>query len=170
MKSTPRKKVPISIKKEARRLYEAGMHMVDIALELKLNINTLYKYSSKEKWERGRLADLLYIKEHELLTKEVALVRTKKLSEYRSLTDGIVVMGKNIQISTLKQGLSLKENIAFANHVKAIQTSYALDKELYSILTPIEEIEMQLKNVELEEAKERLEKEAGKGGTVNLDY
>ena len=38
MSTTPRKKVPVKIKKEARRLFESGMNMYDVAIELKLNL------------------------------------------------------------------------------------------------------------------------------------
>lgn len=159
MSTTPRKKVPVKIKKEARRLFESGMNMYDVAMSLKLNLNTLYNISSKEGWNKGCLEELLYMTEQELLTKDIATRRIKRMEVYRTLTKGVTDIASNIQ-TTLKDGrvvLGMNENIALANHSKALQTNFMIEKELYGIMSPIQELELDMQRIKHEQLKEKLD-------------
>lgn len=173
MSYTPRKKVSLKIKKEARKLFESGFNMFDIAIELKLNLQTLYNISSKEKWEKGKLEELLYIKEQEGFTENIAVVKEERKKTYRVLTKGITdIVSKtqtDIQDGTVK--LNVNENIALMSQAKALQTNYQLEKELYGLKTPEEEVDLEVKKIKLEQLKRTLEK-TGEGSerTVLLDY
>ncbi|MGL5277904.1 MAG: hypothetical protein ACRC8M_02320 [Cetobacterium sp.] len=160
MSTTPRKKVPLGIKKTARKLFEAGVNMYDIAIELKLNLQTLYNISSKEKWEKGKLKELLYVKEQESLIGNIVALQEERKKTYRVLTKGITDIVARGQ-TNLKDGevkLNINENIALASQAKALQTNYQLEKELYGLRTPEEEIDLEIKRIKLEQLKRTLEK------------
>ncbi|MGL5931912.1 MAG: hypothetical protein ACRCY7_03255 [Cetobacterium sp.] len=159
MSTTPRKKVPAKIKKEARKLFESGMDMYDVAIELKLNINTLYNLSSKEGWEKGVLSELLYMKEQEILTEKIAERRVDRMETYRVLTKGVTDIAAASQ-TTLRNGkviLDMEGSIALANHAKAIQTNFMIEKELYGIMSPSQELELSVQRMKYEELKRKLD-------------
>lgn len=165
MSYTPRKKVPVKIKNEARRLFESGMSMSDVAIELKLNIQTLYNISSKQNWEKGKLEELLYITEQELLTKDIATRKVERLKTYRVLTKGLTDIAEEMQ-TTFKDGkvvLGMNPNIALVSHAKALQTNFAIEKELYGIMSPIQEIELGIATIKYNKLKQQLDKDNENG-------
>ena len=162
-------KVPNEIKKEARKLFESGMDMFDIHQELKINLGTLYNMSSREKWKKGGKKELFFILEAENEIKKLAQSRESKLEEYRELTKNLGIIFKEIQIETHMQGKGDKKKEvrslvkykaeAAAAQAKGISTTYALDKELYNIRTPLEEIELTLARVRYETLKRELKED-----------
>ena len=167
-----RKKTPAAIKKEARKMFESGMRMFDIAVQLKLNINTLYNLSSKEKWEKGILENLLYVKEQEHFVDEVIALREPRKQAYRELAMGITDIIKQEQ-TNMKNGkvkLTLNQSVSIEKHVKALEMGYKLEKELYGIMTPKEEIELETNRVKLEKLKQQLGIDEPSDDEVKLEY
>lgn len=169
-----RKKTPAAIKKEARKMFESGMRMFDIAVQLKLNINTLYNLSSKEKWEKGILENLLYVKEQEHFADEVVALREPRKRKYRELIMGITDIIKQEQ-TNMKEGnikLTLNQSVSIEKHIKALEIGYKLEKELYGIMTPKEEIDLETSRVKLEKLKQQLgiDESNGEGNEIELEY
>ncbi|MGL5856339.1 MAG: hypothetical protein ACRCYA_14000 [Cetobacterium sp.] len=173
MSTTPRKKVPVKIKKEARRLFESGMNMYDVAMTLKLNLNTLYNISSKEGWQKGRLEELFWVKEQEIFIDKIIRLREPRKQTYRDLSKGLTQIIKEEQTNLIdgKIKLSVNQSISLEKHAKALQTNYQLEKELYGLRTPEEEIDLEIKRIKLEQLKRTLEKSSEDDErTVALQY
>lgn len=161
-------KVPLKIKKEARKMFEAGYDMIDVASYLNLNLGTLYNLSSKEGWIKGSSEDLLRVIEHEEDLRAVAEARAEVIKEYRTISNGIreaqVYLDRRVQVTegnvlTAQPVLRKSEAEAVEKRANAMAKTYAVDKELYNIMTPREEIELARERAKYEELKRKLQRE-----------
>lgn len=156
-----RNKVPASVKKEARKLFESGMAMYDIHKHLEINLGTLYNISSKEGWIKGSLNELVYIKEMELVAEELGERKLERLKAYRKLTQGITDQVEFLQGVKANNAPKLVKahNEALSLQATALQKTYQIEKELYGILSPLEEVDLDLKRIEHEKLKKALDKD-----------
>lgn len=143
-------KVSVKKKNEARKLFEAGVDMVNIASKLNLNIGTLYNLSSKESWEKGINEELLCAIERDENLKSIAKLRGIVKDEYRSISQEI-----KLDIINKKAGADKRAS--------ALRNTYLIDKELYNLETPLEELELMKEKLRYETMKQELEEK-------KLDY
>ncbi|MGL4566930.1 MAG: hypothetical protein ACRCU6_00210 [Fusobacteriaceae bacterium] len=150
-------KVSLSTKKEARKMFESGYDMIDIASSLNINLGTLYNLSSKEGWVKGSRQELLRVIETSEELENLVEIRKAIIEKYRDISSGI----KHIKIQMIETALGdgtlpKARAEAIEKLAGAMAKTYAVDKELYSIMTPKEEIELASERVKYEDLKRKL--------------
>lgn len=165
--SKPRAKIDLELKKKARKLFEAGVDMYDIHQSLKINLGSLYNISSKEEWEKGKRKELIHIIETEEELKNLKKVQNVVIEEYKEISITNREILKELQTDThfTGKGKNKKEirslikcrAEALANLTKSAADNFKLDKELYNINTPQEEIELLTKKIKYEALKKALD-------------
>lgn len=159
------KRIPKEVKNKIKKEYELGIDLIDLAIKYGVNYGTLRHIASRKKWQKNRVVDLTWIKEVERLSEELLIKREKKKKEYQSLTQNLIKDLKSIEkLDDYNYVVSEEENKSFAEskanvlklRASAIKELYLVDKELFNLLTPEEELELQTKAVKLEELKRKL--------------
>lgn len=159
-----RKTTTTDLKNLIRQKFEAGQDLIDLAIEYKINYGTLRNLSSKENWQKGILKDIVYIKETEKLTKEIAKKRENKRKEYRERTQEIMEDLQSLEGMDMQMYVALGEEKKSYAETKAtvvklrtssIKELYSIDKELYQILNATEEQELAIKRLKYEELKKK---------------
>ena len=69
-----KKKIRNDLKKEIRRKFECGEDLIELAIEYKLNHGTLRNLSAKEGWEKGKLLNLVRVKESFEISEQAGLI------------------------------------------------------------------------------------------------
>lgn len=159
-----RKTTTTDLKNLIRQKFEAGQDLIDLAIEYKINYGTLRNLSSKENWQKGILKDIVYIKETEKLTKEIAKKRENKRKEYRERTQEIMEDLQSLEGMDMQMYVALGEEKKSYAETKAtvvklrtssIKELYSIDKELYQILNATEEQDLAMKRLKYEELKKK---------------
>lgn len=159
-----RKTTTTDLKNLIRQKFEAGQDLIDLAIEYKINYGTLRNLSSKENWQKGILKDIVYIKETEKLTKEIAKKRENKRKEYRERTQEIMEDLQSLEGMDVQMYVALGEEKKSYAETKAtvvklrtssIKELYSIDKELYQILNATEEQDLAMKRLKYEELKKK---------------
>ncbi|MGL4537888.1 MAG: hypothetical protein ACRCUD_02160 [Cetobacterium sp.] len=159
----PKNKVQLELKKTARKLFEAGMDMPDIAIQLKINLQTLYNLSSKENWEKGKRKELIHCLETEKELLQLKEVMAAAIADYiqieknnREIIQELQTDEKETPTGQLKRALVKSRAEATVAHMIAASTGFKLAKDLYNIRTPNEEVELAMKRLEYEGLKKKL--------------
>lgn len=159
----PKNKVQLELKKTARKLFEAGMDMPDIAIQLKINLQTLYNLSSKENWEKGKRKELIHCLETEEELLQLKEVIAEAIADYiqieknnRKIIQELQTDEKETPTGQLKRALVKSRAEATVAHMIAASTGFKLAKDLYNIRTPNEEVELAMKRLEYEGLKKKL--------------
>lgn len=148
------KRIPNEIKKRLRKEYELGRSLIDLAIKYQINYGTLRHIASKENWIKNRIAEISYLKEVDNLTNKLALEKQTIKSKYQELTKCIFEELEDIDTHSDEEAKKKAEIVDLK--IKSLKESYSLDKELYNILNTSDEIELDIKRVQLEEMKEKL--------------
>ncbi|MFR9020267.1 MAG: hypothetical protein ACLVH8_11245, partial [Fusobacterium sp.] len=129
-----RKTTTTDLKNLIRQKFEAGQDLIDLAIEYKINYGTLRNLSSKENWQKGILKDIVYIKETEKLTKEIAKKRENKRKEYRERTQEIMEDLQSLEGMDMQMYVALGEEKKSYAETKAtvVKLRTSSIKELYS--------------------------------------
>ena len=160
-----KKKTTTELKKILRKKYESGQDLIDLSIEYNINYGTLRNISSKEKWQKGILKDIIYLKEIEELTTRIAKEREEKKEKYRKITNEIMEDLKSLENLDMEMYVTLGEEKKSYAETKAtvikLRTSsmkelYSLDKDLYQILTQSEEQELATRRLKYEELKKKI--------------
>ncbi len=159
----PKNKVQLELKKTARKLFEAGMDMPDIAIQLKINLQTLYNLSSKENWEKGKRKELIHCLETEEELLQLKEVIAKVISDYiqieqnnREIIQELQKDEKETPTGEIKRALVKSRAEAAVAHMIAASTGFKLAKDLYNICTPNEEVELAINKLKYESLKKKL--------------
>lgn len=161
-----RKKISNDLKKKAKDLFECGMDMVDISIELQINLQTLYNMSSKENWEKGKKKELLGMLESEDKLKKLIEIRENVITEYSEIEQENRKILKELQLERNNKGnrkLVKSKSEAASLIMKSASEGFRMAKELYNILTPIEVIELNKKKIEYEKLKKKFGEEIESG-------
>lgn len=159
----PKNKVQLELKKTARKLFEAGMDMPDIAIQLKINLQTLYNLSSKENWEKGKRKELIHCLETEEELLQLKEVIAEVISDYiqieqnnREIIQELQTDEKETPTGEIKRSLVKSRAEAAVAHITAASIGFKLVKDLYNIRTPNEEIELAINKLKYESLKKKL--------------
>lgn len=159
----PKNKIQLELKKTARKLFEAGMDMPDIAIQLKVNLQTLYNLSSKENWEKGKRKELIHLLDTEKELLQLKEVIAEAIADYiqieknnRKIIQELQTDEKETPTGQLKRALVKSRAEATVAHMIAASTGFKLAKDLYNIRTPNEEVELAIKKLEYEGLKKKL--------------
>lgn len=150
--TTKKKKVVPSLKNIIRKRYESGEDLIELALEYKINYGTLRNISSKEKWEKGKALAVARIKETFEAAEDILKKRNKIKQEYIKLTENLRKLALNKDEPKIKA-----QEEALYRRATAIETLYKMDKELHSIYTDKELLELQKEKLKYEVLKKKLE-------------
>lgn len=145
-------KVFTKIKNEIKKAYEAGVDLIDLSLKYMVNYGTLRNIASKEQWQKGRSKSVLQqaIIEDDI-GKRVKL-REEVIGNYRKLHQSHLEYLIELEKSGEKPVIKTREE-ALKNRIAATSELYKLGKELFSIQTPIERVEYELKQIKYEVGK-----------------
>jgi len=157
----PRKRIS-PLEDEIRKRYEAGEDLIELAREYMIPYGSLRGISSKNKWEKGKTKDLIYNEEHLRIVKAETEKRKRIIEEYRKIQAEI----KSVILSDLENldpdpDRMMKVSQYFINTSKSIEVLFKTDRELYHILTDLEEIEYKKKLAEYEKWKAEYEEKDG---------
>lgn len=159
----PKNKIQLELKKTARKLFEAGVDMPDIAIQLKVNLQTLYNLSSKENWEKGKRKELIHLLDTEKELLQLKEVIAEAIADYiqieknnRKIIQELQTDEKETPTGQLKRALVKSRAEATVAHMIAASTGFKLAKDLYNIRTPNEEVELAIKKLEYEGLKKKL--------------
>lgn len=162
-------KVSNAIKKEIRKRFEYGEDLKELAYEYKLSYGTLRNLSSKEKWEKGINASILYIKEVEKDIESHIAEREEIVNHYRNLHKA--TLAYQIELERKKQRPTTKaKEEALKNRITAHRENYEFAKELYSIMNPEEEIDYKIKLAKYEAFKKQLLSNSDDDSSIKLKY
>ncbi|MGL5901951.1 MAG: hypothetical protein ACRCZO_04635, partial [Cetobacterium sp.] len=138
----PKNKISLELKKTARKLFESGVDMPDVAIQLKINLQTLYNLSSKEKWEKGKRKELIHYLETEEELLNLNRIKKEVVGDY------ILIEKKNRQIikelqsqkkedseGRVARALVKSKADAVSSQMMATTHGFKLAKELYNIRT-----------------------------------
>ncbi|WP_298066096.1 hypothetical protein [uncultured Cetobacterium sp.] len=153
-------KVSNAIKKEIRKRFEYGEDLKELAYEYKLSYGTLRNLSSKEKWEKGINASILYIKEVEKDIESHIAEREEVKSHYKNLHKSNLAYLIELERKKERPTSKAREE-ALKNRITAHRENYEFAKELYSIMNPDEEIDYKIKLAKYEAYKKELLKGNG---------
>lgn len=148
------KRVSSSIKNKIKKEYELGINLIELSYKYGVPYGTLKNLSSKEKWIKNKIAEISYLKEVDILTDRLAKERANIKSKYQELTGFFLKELEDIDIYSDEEAKKKAEIVDLK--IKSLKESYSLDKELYNILNTSDEIELDIKRVQLEEMKEKL--------------
>lgn len=162
-------KVSNAIKKEIRKRFEYGEDLKELAYEYKLSYGTLRNLSSKEKWEKGINASILYIKEVEKDIESHIAEREEVKSHYKNLHKSNLAYLIELERKKERPTSKAREE-ALKNRITAHRENYEFAKELYSIMNPDEEIDYKIKLAKYEAYKKELLKDNGddKGEDIEI--
>lgn len=161
-----KKTVTTNLKRKIRKRYECGENLIELAIEFKLNYGTLRNMASREGWEKGKVLDLVRIKETLEAADEAVEKRAEIIKEYKLLTEDLrnyaidkatgrkILSGDSYTSPVIK---AVEE--AFLKRVSAIDTLYRMDKELHSIHSDRELLEIKQENIKYEKMRKELEEE-----------
>lgn len=159
----PKNKVQLELKKTARKLFEAGMDMPDIAIQLKINLQTLYNLSSKENWKKGKRKELIHCLETEEELLQLKEVIAEVISDYiqieqnnREIIQELQTDEKETPTGEIKRSLVKSRAEAAVAHMTAASIGFKLAKDLYNIRTTNEEIELAINKLKYESLKKKL--------------
>ncbi|WP_443863829.1 hypothetical protein [Fusobacterium ulcerans] len=161
-----KKTTTTELKKEIRKRYEIGEDLITLALKYKINYGTLRNIASREKWEKGKIKDLVRMKELLEAADEEIKEREKVKKDYKIITEDLrsyaldkatgdkVLDGEDYTSPVIKS----KEE-AFLKRVSAIGALFDIEKQLYSIYTDKELVELKQEVLKYEKLREEMEKE-----------
>lgn len=161
-----KKTTTTELKKEIRKRYEIGEDLITLALKYKINYGTLRNIASREKWEKGKIKDLVRMKELLEAADEEIKEREKVKKDYKTITEDLrsyaldkatgdkVLDGEDYTSPVIKS----KEE-AFLKRVSAIGALFDIEKQLYSIHTDKELMELKQEALKYEKLREEMEKE-----------
>lgn len=153
-KATKKKNKNTKVKEkenEIKMRFESGENLIDLSVEYKIDYQVLKNISSKKKWEKGKLADLISIQQMIDTVHSNAALRTKTLDQYRDITNKL-----REHLSTAGTPSIKAQEEALANRTKAIKDLFSLDKELHHVHTDLEALELKKLMTELERLKLQL--------------
>lgn len=153
------KKVSNTIKKEIRKRFEYGEDLKELAYEYKLAYGTLRNISSKERWKKGINSSLLYIKEVENDIERHISEREEIKNHYKNLHKSTLAYLINLERKKDRPTVKAIEE-ALKNRIASHRENYQFAKELYSIMSPEEEIEYKIRLAKYEAYKEEIMKDA----------
>lgn len=162
----PKNKISLELKKTARKLFESGVDMPDVAIELKINLQTLYNLSSKEKWEKGKRKELIHYLETEKELQDLKKIKEEVIQDYISIEKKNREIIKELQSQKKEdsEGRMIRALVkskadAASSQMMATTHGFKLAKDLYNIRTPLEEIDFILGKLRYEKLKRELERE-----------
>ncbi len=154
------KKVESKTKTEIKRAYEAGVDLIDLSLQYMINYGTLRNLASKEGWIKGKTKSILqqaFIEDD--INKRVEL-RDEVVGYYRDLHQSNLAYLIELEKLGSKPVKKSKEE-ALKNRIQATAELYKLGKELFSIQTPEERVDYELKLIKHEVGKKAIKDGVG---------
>lgn len=157
-------KVSAKVKSEIKKAYEAGADLIDLSLQYFVNYGTLRNIASEEGWEKGKTKALMQraIIEDDI-SKRVEL-RKQIIEKYRTLHGSHLAYLMELRETGQAPTVKSKEE-ALKHRIVSTSELYKLGKELFSLQTPLEEVEYALAQVKYEKSKKGL----GEDGDIDLD-
>ncbi|MGL6131691.1 MAG: hypothetical protein ACRCZ9_08790 [Fusobacteriaceae bacterium] len=159
-------KISLELKKIARKEFESGMDMADIAIRLKINLQTLYNLSSKERWEKGKRKDIIHYLETEEELERLRRVRNEVIQDYsliekknRKIIKELQSEDKEDRDGTVIRALIKSRADAASAQMMATTHGFKLAKDLYNIMSPVEEVEYMIGKMRYEKLKQELLKD-----------
>ncbi|MGL6169159.1 MAG: hypothetical protein ACRC0Y_12825 [Fusobacteriaceae bacterium] len=156
-------KISLELKKIARKEFESGMDMPDIAIRLKINLQTLYNLSSKERWEKGKRKDIIHYLETEEELERLRIVQSEVIKDYISIEkeNRKIIRELQFQKHEDRDGVIVRALVksradATSSQMMATAHGFKLAKDLYNIMSPVEEVEFKIGKMRYEKLKQEL--------------
>ena len=153
-------RVSSEVKRELKRAYEAGVDLIDLSLKYMVNYGTLRNIASKEQWQKGKSSSIL----------QQAIIEDD-ISKRVELRDRVIGHYQNLHQSNLAYLMELERNgerpkvksheEALKNRIEATAELYKLAKEVFSIQTPGEKVDYELKQIKYEVGKRAIKNGVG---------
>ena len=161
-----KKTTTTELKKEIRKRYEIGEDLITLALKYKINYGTLRNIASREKWEKGKIKDLVRMKELLEAADEEIKEREKVKKDYKIITEDLrsyaldkATGDKVLNGDDYTSPVTKSKEEAYLKRVSAIGALFDIEKQLYSIYTEKELMELKQEVLKYEEMKRKIELE-----------
>jgi hypothetical protein len=154
------RKISSDIKKEIKKAYEFGVDLTDLAIKYMLNKDTLKNLASKDKWIKGKNKAILeqaFVEDD--IAKRVEL-RDEVLGQYRNLHQSNLSYLMELEREGIRPKVKAQEE-ALKSRIQATTELYKLGKEVFSIQTPMERVEYELKLIKYEIGKRAIKDGVG---------
>ena len=154
------RKISSDTKKEIKKAYEYGVDLTDLAIKYNLNRDTLKNLASKDKWIKGKNKAILeqaFIEDD--IAKRVEL-RDEVIGHYRNLHQSNLSYLMELEREGVRPKIKAHEE-ALKNRIQATTELYKLGKEIFSIQTPMERVEYELKLIKHEVGKRAIKDGVG---------
>lgn len=145
------------LKMEIKLRYEVGENLLDIANELKINYYTLKNCASAERWQKGVLQEIVYLKAKRKVIEIGEEVRSEHIQDHLYLHRSFI----NGLLSDIAQGESIMNKAkteAQKNYVNVLESSYELGNKMLEIRNSREQIDDSIAAIKLEVLQEEKNK------------
>ena len=153
-------RVSVEVKRDIKKAYEAGVDLIDLSLKYMVNYGTLRNISSKEQWQKGKSKSILQqaIIEDDI-SKRVEL-RDQVIGHYQNLHQSNLSYLMELERTGERPRVKAHEE-ALKNRILATSELYKLAKELFSIQTPMEKVDYELRQIKYEVGKRAIKDGVG---------
>lgn len=149
--------IDLKLKMEIKLRYEVGEKLRDIANELKINYFTLKNCASAEKWQKGVLQEIVYLKAKRKVIEREEKVKEEHIQDHmylhRSFVDGLVEDADQGESPTDKTKTEAQKN-----YMNVLKSSYEFGKDILDIRNAREQIDDSIASLRLEELQEEKNK------------
>lgn len=148
--------ISAELRNEIKKRFESGEHLIDLAIEYKLNFNTLKNYASKKKWVKSKKADITYAIEFLSETEETV----KQRAEIKKLLNnlGMSALSYLFELEKNKQRPTNKNTEeALKNRLTSITIIKDYMKDIHNFRSPEEQAKLLKAMLELEKIKDMID-------------
>lgn len=156
--------IPKKIKMEIRTRFEVGENLLDLAIEYKVNFYTLKNCASKEKWEKGKIIEIVYQELEEVVTEDI---KKDKLLHQRDCTYLHKKLTNDMLKDAIADNCSKKSEEIYSLRAGTIERVFKLGNQILGIETTREKLDISISRIR----KKLLEKEwtkASQNGDIEL--
>ena len=153
-------RIPAITKAEIKKSYEAGVDLIDLSLSYNVNYGTLKNIASKEQWSKGKSK---YILQQSIIEDDISkrvVLRDQVIKYYQNLHQSNLSYLMELDRTGDRPTNKSKEE-ALKSRIIATTELYKLGKELFSIQTPSERVDYELKRIKYEVGKKAIKDGVG---------
>lgn len=148
IKTTVKKKlynpIPKKLKIEIQTRYEVGENLLDLAIEYKVNFYTLKNCASNEKWEKGKIKEIVYQELEEVVVEDI---KKEKLIHQRDCT----YLHKKLTNDMLKDAstdnCSKQSEEVYSLRAGTIEKVFKLGNQILGIETAREKLDISISRI-----------------------
>lgn len=147
--------IPKKMKIEIQTRYEVGENLLDLAVEYKVNFYTLKNCASLEKWEKGKIKQIVFQELEEVVTEDIKKDKITHQKEYTYLQKKLT---NDMLKDAIANNCTKKAEEIYSMRAGTIEKAYKLGNQILGIETTREKLDIAIARIR----KKLLDKELAK--------